>query len=94
MSENTSMVPASPEQKAQGIDYVLSSSDNEGKYGVDEVIKMADRKPIHDTACQHNQVKLDGDRMGDHVAVGCANPQCPVGWYIPVAEAKAKGLLQ
>lgn len=77
--------------KKPGIDYTLSSSDNEGKYGVDEVIKMGEHKPLNDKNCTHEQVKLDGDRMGDHVAVKCA--ACPVGWYITVAEANALGLM-
>lgn len=85
------MEPASDEQKASGIDYVLKSSDNEGKYGVDEVIKMGEHSPLNDRTCQHEQVKLDGDRMEDHVGVSCA--VCPVGWFITEAEAHQLGLL-
>jgi hypothetical protein len=84
------MEEASAEQKQNGIDYVLSSSDNSGKYGVDEIIDMKEREPLNDRNCLHPSFHLDGDEMGNNVAVKC--DICPVGWFITKAEARSLGL--
>ena len=74
-----------PAKGIPGIDFVLKSPDNEGNYVVDEVIKMGEKTPLNDYDHEHVPV-LDGDIMGDAVAVGC--DICPVGWYIPISEAE------
>jgi hypothetical protein len=74
-----------PAKGIPGIDFVLKSADNEGNYVVDEVIKMGEKSPINDYDHDHVPV-LDGDIIGDQVAVGC--DICPVGWFIPIDEAE------
>ena len=74
-----------PVKGIPGIDFVLKSTDNKGNYVVDEVIKMGEKEPINDY--DHNHVPvLDGDVIGEQVAVGCEI--CPVGWFMPIAEAE------
>ncbi len=82
-----------PVKGVPGIDFTLKSNDNEGKYDVDEIIKMDEKIPLNDHLHTHKP-KLDGDKMGDNVAVGCAIEGCPIGWYIPISEAQRLGLMK
>lgn len=75
-----------PAKGMPGIDFVLKSTDNEGNYVVDEVIKMGEQTPLNDHDHEHVPV-LDGDIMGDTVSVGC--DICPIGWYAPIENAEA-----
>lgn len=77
-----------PVKGVPGIDFVLKSTDNDGKYVVDEVIKMSEQTALNDHDHEHVPV-LDGDIMGDTVSIGC--DLCPVGWYVPIPEAEAMG---
>jgi hypothetical protein len=82
-----------PVKGVPGIDFTLKSVDNEGKHDVDEIIKMGEKIPLNEHSHQHKP-KLDGDLMGDNVAVGCAIEGCPIGWYIPITEAKRLGIMK
>lgn len=83
-----------PIKGVPGIDFTLKSDDNEGKYAVDdEIIKMDEKIPLNDHLHSHTP-KLDGDIMGDNVAVGCATEGCPIGWYIPITEARKLRLMK
>jgi len=77
-----------PAKGIPGIDFVLKSADNEGNYVVDEVIKMGEKEPLFDTSHEHIPV-YDGDIMGDTVSVKCE--VCPIGWYIPIDQAREMG---
>lgn len=81
-----------PIKGVPGIDFTLKSIDNEDKHVVDEIIKMDEKIPLNDHLHTHKP-KLDGDIMGDNVAVGCAIEGCPIGWYIPIVDAKKMGLM-
>lgn len=78
-----------PAKGIPGIDFVLKSQDNEGNYVVDEVIKMSEKEPLNDYNHDHVPV-LDGDIIGEQVAVGCE--KCPAGWFMPIAEAEKLGM--
>lgn len=82
-----------PVKGIPGIDFKLKSTDNEDNYVVDEIIKMGEKIPLNDHLHQHSP-KLDGDIMGDNISIGCAEENCPIGWYIPIVDAKRLGLME
>jgi len=92
-SLNDILTGLQPVSGIPGIDFTLKSIDNDDKHVVDEVIKMGEKVPLNDHLHQHKP-KLDGDIMDDNVAVGCAIDGCPVGWYIPITDAKSLGLMK
>jgi len=51
-----------------------------------ERIEKKDLLPMHDTNHEHRGV-LDGEVMGDFVAVRCENKDCNLGWFIHEKEA-------
>lgn len=53
-----------------------------------ERIEKKDLEPMYETDHEHVP-KLDGEEMGDYVAVVCSEKRCNLGWFIPRKEAKA-----
>jgi hypothetical protein len=57
-----------------------------------ERIEKKDLEPMYETDHEHIP-KLDGEEMGDFVAVVCKKDRCNLGWFIKREEAKALKLL-